>query len=62
MPFLSEYVIKCVTIRREQKEWLAKQNNINFSGFVQDQLDLWITVIEKQKRKDEKTNPLYTNN
>ncbi len=60
MPFLSEYVIKCVTIRREQKEWLAKQNNINFSGFVQDQLDLWIQTIEKQKRKAEKLNPLYT--
>lgn len=61
MPFLSEYVIKCVTIRREQKEWLTKQNNINFSGFIQDQLDLWIQTIEKQKRKDRKENPLYTN-
>ena len=61
MPFLSEYVIKCVTIRREQKEWLAKQNNINFSGFVQDQLDLWIQTIEKQNRKNKKVNPLYIN-
>ena len=61
MPFLSEYVLKCVTIRREQKEWLSQQNNINFSGFVQDQLDLWIQTIEKQKRKDRKVNPLYTN-
>ncbi len=60
MPFLSEYVIKCVTIRREQKDWLAKQNNINFSGFIQEQLDLWIQTIEKQKRKAEKLNPLYT--
>ncbi len=61
MPFLSEYVIKCVTIRREQKEWLSKQNNINFSGFVQDQLDLWIQTIEKQNRKNKKDNPLYIN-
>ena len=61
MGFKTDFAITCITLRREQKEWLKQQNNINFSGFVQDQLDLWITTIEKQKRKDKKVNPLYTN-
>ena len=33
---------KLITIREDQKEWLEKNTDINFSGFVRIVLDLYI--------------------
>ena len=60
MPFLSEYPIKCVTLRRDQKEWLSRETTFNFSGFVQDQLDLYIELKQKQKKQLQKEMQVYT--
>lgn len=39
MGFKSDFVYCTITIRRDQKKWLDEQNALNFSGFVQQQID-----------------------
>lgn len=60
MPFFSEFPLKCITIRRDQKEWLERETTFNFSGFVQDQLDLFIELKRKQKKTLQKEMQVYT--
>lgn len=38
MGFRSDYPVVTITIQRWQKNWLAKQQGINFSGLVQEML------------------------
>lgn len=40
----SDYPIANITIQRWQKDWLARQNGINFSGLVQEFLTELIKV------------------
>ena len=50
MGFRTEYPLITITIRRDQKNWLKNQNTINFSGFVQEQLDILIADVEKKRK------------
>ena len=40
----SEYAFTGITIQRWQKEWIARQSGINFSGLVQEMLSELIKV------------------
>jgi|APSaa5957512535_1039671.scaffolds.fasta_scaffold36468_5 hypothetical protein len=50
MGFRTDYPLITITIRRDQKEWLARQNTVNFSGYVQDQLDMLMRYKDKQRK------------
>jgi len=60
MPFRTEFPMTCITIRREQKEWLGREKSFNFSGFVQDQLDLYMALRQKQKKELQKEMQVYS--
>ena len=62
MGFRTDYPLITITIRRDQKEWLAKQNTVNFSGYVQDQLDMLIRYKEKQRKALLKETPPQLSN
>ena len=42
-------VKKSITIRDDQNEWLKIHTDINFSGFVQEKLDILIRKLKRQK-------------
>jgi len=65
MGFRSNFPLITITIRRDQKDWIASQNTLNFSGWVQEELDKLIAEKEKQKRnlyRIQKDAPVITSN
>jgi hypothetical protein len=50
----NKFVIKCVTIKREQQEFLEKERVFKLSKFVQAKLDEYIKMREEYKQFMEK--------